>query len=263
MINYSNFLHELEKILLRQYGQLLCAPHSGLSVHSNPAFQHFMECDDPMALDCIEFCFHVWPYVLAQDGVEAVNRIFFDEHIGYEMTPFREIRSDEPSDSLTPGTGGHLIGYEFPQFIRKDSQFVHQEVIRPCLDALNNPLLRIAEAELRKAHVDYDNGRFPDAITSCCSAFESVLKTICDRRGWQYDPDKDTCARLVKICKDNGLFPPLYEAIFVGTGTIRNKLGDAHGRGPNPVHKASQEQAAHMIQMTSAHVTLLVSLAKL
>jgi hypothetical protein len=90
-----------------------------------------------------------------------------------------------------------------------------------------------------------------------------VLKTICDLQGWRYDPDKDTCARLVKICKENGLFPPLYEAILVGTGTIRNKLGDAHGRGPNPVHQASQEQAAHMIQMTSAHITLLVGLAKL
>jgi hypothetical protein len=118
-----------------------------------------------MALDCIEFCFHVWPYVLAQDGVEAVNRILFDEHIGYEMTPFREIWTDEVSTTSSPDSDRHLLGYEFPQFIRKDSHFVHQEVIRPCLDALNNPLLKTAEAEMRKAHVDYDNGRFPDAIT--------------------------------------------------------------------------------------------------
>ena len=262
-LSFSNFLHGLAKILLQQYGELQVAPFSGLSYDANPAVAHFMHCDDPMALDCIEFCFHVSPYVLGQHGVEAVNRIFFDEQIGYEMTSFREILTDEPSDSHCPGTGGRLVGYEFPQFIRKDSQFIHQEIIQPCLDALNNALLRTAESEMRKAHVDYDNGRFPDAITSCCSAFESVLKTICDHRGWQYDPDKDTCARLIKICKDNGLFPPFYSAIFEGTGIIRNKLGDAHGRGPNPLHQAAQEQAAHMIQMTSAHITLLVSLARL
>src|SRR4051794_21857001 len=64
-----------------------------------------------------------------------------------------------------------------------------------------------------------------------------------------------------KACNANGLFPPFYAPIFEAVGTIRNKMGDAHGRGPTPLYAVAKEHADHMLQMTSAHITLLVRLA--
>lgn len=147
--------------------------------------------------------------------------------------------------------------------MKKNKQFSHETTIRPCLEFLADPRFHTANAEMLKAHDDYRKGDYADAITSCGSAFESVLKTICDHHSWAYDPDKDTCSKLVGICRDNGLFPPFYAPIFEATGTIRNKLGDAHGRGPTPIYAIRKEHVDHMIQITSAHILLLVELAKL
>ena len=262
-ISFTQVVDEVRSKLLRQYGGLKSRPVSGMSVRSNPAIEHFLCCGDEMALDFIEFCFQVQPYPLREKGVEAVNGILQEEHIGYELTPFREVETDEIAHIYGTPTGGKVIRFEFPRFIRIDGQFVHQAIVRPCLDALTNPLLKTAEDEMLKAHGEYSRGHFADAITSCGSAFESVLKTVCDRHGWPFDRDKDTCSKLVGICKEEGLFPPFYAPIFEATGTIRNKLGDAHGRGPTPLYSVTKEHADHMIQVTSAHITLIVKLANL
>ncbi len=262
-LSLSHVLEQVGKKLLQEYGRLSKAEFKGMSVRTNPVIEHFFACDDELALDFIEFCFQVYPHPLREEAVEVVNTIFQQETIGYELTPFREIVTHEKSNRLGPGTGGRLIKYDFPAFVKKDEQFVHEAIVRPCLDALAKPILKTAEKEMLKAHHEYSKGNYADAITSCCSSFESVLKTICDKHGWTYDKDKDTCWKLVGICKDNGLFPPFYAPIFEAVGTVRNKLGDAHGRGPAPLYAVSKEHADHMIQMTSAHITLIVKLRKL
>ena len=114
---------------------------------------------------------------------------------------------------------------------------------------------------MMKAHEAYRKLQYEDAITDAASAFESTLKTICSTRGWAYNPDKDTLSPLVKACNANSLFPSFYVPIFEAVGTLRNKMSDAHGRGPKPPYTVSKEHADHMIQMTSAHITFLVRLA--
>src|SRR5579871_6060283 len=95
-------------------------------------------------------------------------------------------------------------------------------------------------------------GDYAEASTWCNSAFESVLKTICDLKGWAYNP-KDACAALLDTCRSNGLFWPFYTETLKGIGTIRNNLGSAHGRGPAPKYKAGREHASHMIATTCSH----------
>jgi hypothetical protein len=62
----------------------------------------------------------------------------------------------------------------------------------------------------------------------------------------------------VEICRNQGLILPFYVEIFKGIGTVRNNLGDAHGKGPKPAHAATREHAEHMIAMTCAHIHFLV-----
>jgi hypothetical protein len=47
----------------------------------------------------------------------------------------------------------------------------------------------------------YRRGRYADALTSCGSAFESVLKTICTAKKWLYNPDKAMCPALLRTAE--------------------------------------------------------------
>jgi hypothetical protein len=67
---------------------------------------------------------------------------------------------------------------------------------------------------------------------------------------------------MIHICRGNNLFPPFYTEVFKNAGTVRNKLG-GHGKGPNPQYEINAENVDHMIQMTSAHITLLAKLANI
>ncbi len=258
----DRMLHEVGERILREYGGLRRSGYIAARSSDHPVVEHFMSSDDEMALDFIETCFQVWGNCGRQKGVEALNEILQDAGLGYELTPFVEINTGKPG-KLFGSSCGTVIEYQYPKFVRKDEQFTHETIIKPCLELLSDPRFRTANTEMLKAHDEHRKGDYADAITSCGSAFESVLKTICDCHGWPYDPDKDSCSKLVSICRDNGLFPPFYAPIFEATGTIRNKLGDAHGRGPAPMYAVGKEHVDHMIQMTSAHIGLLARLAKM
>lgn len=257
-----SILQEVGEKLLQQYGRLDASMYRAAS-SGDPIVDHFLLCNEEKALDFIELCFQAWSYRGGNDGVVAINKVFQEESIGYELTPMREIVTGEDARLFGRRTGGKLIKYEYPHVIKKEDQFVHQEIVRPCLEVLSNPIFQTANSEMLKSYEDYRKAKYADAITSCGSAFESVLKTICSHHKWAYDPDKDTCSKLVAICKDNGLFPPFYAPIFEATGTIRNKLGDAHGRGPAPMYTVGKEHVEHLIHTTAAHILLLVTLAKL
>jgi methionyl-tRNA synthetase len=100
---------------------------------------------------------------------------------------------------------GSLNGY------RKADDLLHRDVVLPCLEALTRPGLETARAEMLKAHEAYRRGEYADAITDAGAAFESVMKTICEKKNWPYNTDKDTCKSLVDICQTNGLFASLLQ----------------------------------------------------
>lgn len=262
---------QVETQVLERYGEFYRPLSNAACVHNDRLLNHFLCCSNEMALDFIEMCFRTRSGCGRQDGVEAINAIFQDEAIGYELTAWREIDTGEPAslfgrvfaNGKNVFSSGKTIRIEHPQIIKKDEQYTHKEIIQPCLAALCHPKLATANSEMLVSLEGYRAGRYAAALTSCGSAFESVLKTICQHHGWAFSPDKDTCSKLVGICRDNGLFPPFYVPIFEATGTIRNKLGDAHGRGPSPAYSVGKEHVDHMLQLTAANIILLVRLAKL
>lgn len=216
--------------------------------------EHFFSCNDDKLCDYIEMFFQAGRK-LAPVVVDEINRVFREESMGYELTPVTQ--------QTTKTKWGKRNENVYPQIIKKTDEFTHEHIIKPALEVLRGRAFAVANAEMLKAHQEFRHGNLDDAITDCGAAFESVLKTICDAKGWPYDPDKDTLARLVSICRDNGLFPGFYAPIFEGTGTVRNKLGDAHGRGPAPLYSVGTEHVEHLLQMTAAHIVLLAKLANL
>lgn len=262
-VGFESLLEKIGERLLAQYGGLRRPAYEAARQSNDPVIQHFFSCRDEEALDFIEMCVQIEPLRIGNRFVEGINTIFREEAIGYELSPLVQHESDEPGFLFGRRLSGKTLRFDFPKFVRKDKNLLHEQSVRPCLEVLATPKFSTANAEMLKAHEDYREAKYADALTSCGSAFESVLKTICDHHGWSFDPDRDTCSKLVGICRDNGLFPPFYAPIFEATGTIRNKLGDAHGRGPAPTYAVGKEHVDHMIQLTSAHIVLLVGLAKL
>lgn len=253
------FLAEMEDLLCRQYGQLRASSYRAARRSDIPVVEHFYCCPDEHALDFIEACFQLSVQCGGQKAVDEINAVFRQEGVGYELTKFLGPATPKGSVIL----GKQIAPDQLPRVVRVDEQTAHTEMVAPALSLLTTPVLAVANAEMLKAFSDHRAGRHEDAITACGSAFESVLKTICDQKGWAYDRDKDTCSSLVDICYKSGLFPSFYVELFKRVGTVRNKLGDAHGRGPVPQHDVEAAHAEHMLHMTCSHIILLCRLAGL
>ncbi len=260
---------ELGNLIAAAHGGLFSSGYEAARVSDNPVINHFALCNDLMALEWIEFVFQCFHYRGGDSWRQTVNEIFQQEGLGYELTPFVEtiVKGDKPLTGAALYTGaagyGDRIEYQYPQIIKKDDEYTHTEIVQPCLNLLSDPKFKTANEEMLRAHKEYREGNYDDAITDCGSAFETVMKTICEAKGWPYDKGKATCRDLIKVCKEKGLFPPFYVSFFEGAGTIRNKLSNAHGRGPTPEFTATKEHFEHLVQITSANILFLARLAKI
>ena len=264
--DFDALLRELGDKLISQYGGLAHSQYIAAEQHPNPTIQHFLCCHDDLALDYLEFFVRCRQYrPVGQAGVDAVNSVFREEGIGYELSQWI-VKSVAPSPSSGTGfmgmfSGTQILEIEYPRIIRKDSQFAHANIVQPCLDILSKQAFAQANKEMLDAFAKHRHGDFDGALTACGAAFESVLKTICALKQWPYDPDKDTLSKLVDICNSHGLFPPFYAEVIKSAGTVRNKLSDSHGRGPVPQFNVGQDHLEHLIHFVSAHIVFLVKLA--
>lgn len=262
-LDFRGLMDDVQNQLIKAYGQLR-TQRRGSSGH--PALDHFVNCDHEEVLDFLVMCFQTRGQAGGQRTVDELNRIFEDENIGYELTPFGEEQLEDSYPDWRPaGTGPKLptFRYIFPTAIKKDEKILHQEMVKPCLHALSDKRFGTANGELLSAFEEYRKGEYGDAITDAGAAFESVLKIICTAKKWPYDKEKDTCSRILDICREKGLLHGFYKQILEGTATIRNKVGDAHGKGPKSEYPATKELAEHMLYTVCNNINLVISLAKL
>lgn len=59
------------------------------------------------------------------------------------------------------------------------------------------------------------------------------------------------------------IIPPFYSEVFKAIGTVRNRLSDAHGRGPVGQHPVGKEHVEHLINFTAAHIVFLANAANI
>ena len=159
----------------------------------------------------------------------------------------------------------HGIGYEFidGKIVRIDSQLIHSEVVKPALILLHEKDFTGPQEEFMKAYEHYRKGNAKEALNECLKSFESVMKVICGKRGWQYDPHA-TARTLIQICFDNSLIPLFWQQQYnslrsllessVPTG--RNNLG-GHGQGATPI-SVPDYLVAYMLHMTASAIVFLV-----
>lgn len=262
--DFELFLSQIGRLLLKRYGFLAQSGYVAARRSQNPVIEHFACCDDGQLLYCLEVCFEQEVLCGKQNIVDEINEIFRQTGVGYHFTPFVE-HEKKTEAWIVPGwkQKGIVKEYEYPKAIRSADVLIHQSITEPTLTLLSDARLKVANSEMLQAQKALRGGEYDDAITLSASAFESLLKTICDIKNWNYDKDRDTCSALIGICRKNALFPPFYSTSLESIGTIRNKLGDAHGRGPVRTNTAQLEHAEHMLNLTSASMLFLARLAGL
>lgn len=158
----------------------------------------------------------------------------------------------------------HGVGYQYEsgQIIRVDSQLVHSEVIKPALSVLSSSMYKGANTEFLTAHAHFRARRYKECLNDCLKAFESCLKTICKKRGWQFS-NKDTARRLIDVVFQHGLIPAFMQSHFTGlrstleagVPTIRNQKS-GHGQGTGIV-SVPESIAAYALHLTASNILLL------
>jgi hypothetical protein len=164
----------------------LCREY-GLFVLSEPIDSHrdhFVELCD--------FLLHEQATERVLDAVELSFRLI-DRLTRKYAYLFRQNASkiaDAALDELNTRFREHGIGFQYVdgEIIRVDSELIHKEVVKPALNLLRAKQFAGAQAEFFKAHEHYRHGNSKEALAESLKSLESVMKAICDERGWKYGP---------------------------------------------------------------------------
>jgi hypothetical protein len=158
----------------------------------------------------------------------------------------------------------HSVGYQIHDgtIIRIDSEYAHQEIIKPALLIFREALYQKASEDFLTAHNHYRADKYKDAVTAANRTFESTLKAICDAERWTYQSG-DTAAQLVTLVSQNGLFTHAFDKSFnsfiaimkTGLPSIRNDAG-AHGESLE-ANAVTAEIARYAINMTATNILFL------
>lgn len=251
-------LNDVYNKILREYGKFHQGKESVRCAQGQAdiALEHFINSPDEESLDFLEMCFQSWHYRSGDKGVQLVNEILIETNIGYQFTPY--IKRDGIVDPSIK-TLGTPIETQYPIAFKRDGEYGSQ-IVQEALIILSDARFKIASEEFVKALDRLKDGDLTGAMTNCGSSLESVLKAICDIKNWQYDI-RDTAATLIKICKDNGLFPPegVYSSIVENVATLRNRLSDAHGRH-GQTFVVDDRHVKHLLNLTATNIIFLAGL---
>lgn len=261
-------------------------PPNGLAgVHLEPkSNEYWKEIHDTMAREL--GVFHLGPerldpfarcqeYLLKADTGGALDIIeisfrWIDRNIRklkQHEKQFAGIRQepDEAIEELNHRFREHGVGYQFAEgeLVRLDSQYIHAEVVKPALALLQRTSFQGASDEFMRAHEHYRNGRHKEAIAEGLKAFESVLLTVCQLRGWSCGATA-TAGRLIETVFANGLIPADLKGHFTalpsllqsGLPNLRNKHA-GHGQGAMTVSVPAY-LAAYALHVAAANIVLVV-----
>jgi hypothetical protein len=251
----SQFWEEIYRRLLIRTGRLRLYDATGEDFRvaipyvlncSGQEFLNFLE--DIFSTDCF---FHV---SLGEDQlVDELNAVLRQDNLPYYVTRFVK----EPVTETSGQHAGRTVVYTraYPKVIMKESEVLHANAVAPALLLLQRPHFQSANNEYLAALEDYRKGDFGDCLTKCGSAFESVLKVICDRKGWSYK-QTDTASTLINTVLPKTSLDKYFEQLLIIVTTLRNRLSSAHGGG-TAIKQPPPHVAQYAINATASAILLL------
>lgn len=226
-------------------------------------------------------------FLLRSKETEAVIDIIelsfkFVEQIGKKLDPLaqefgRRQKGTEAIKELNYRFKENAVGYQFVKgiIIRIDNKFIYSEVIKPALQLLYDENFSGANEEFLKAHDYYRKNEYKNSILYASKAFESTMKTICEKEEYEYNKDKDTANKLIQILCKNDFIPTSLKTHFEGLDkaissikttlesglpTLRNRNG-GHGQG-NEVVYVPEQFVTYALNLAATNIVLLVDLYK-
>ena len=255
------FWNEMYQVLVYRIGTSPLSSSYATS-RTQDAIDFLLNCSDDQFLDFVELVFKtqfIWESNIdVRQFIKNVNSFFDVDDLPYFLTdytiPPRPPRN--PGDRpFMPGPGIPRIE-SYPQVIRRDSELMHTTAIEPTLALLSAPIFSTANKEFLEALAHYRSGEFPDCLTKCGSSFESVMKVVCDRKGWSYN-QTDTASTLLDIVFSHTTLDPFFKQPILLVATIRNRLSGSHGAGTQPRNVAAHV-ANYALNATASAILLLV-----
>jgi hypothetical protein len=252
----AEFWQEIYRRLLYRTGKITLTPTDGGNTPQE-APKYILNCSTAEFLDFLEDIFNndIFTYVSLWDNkiVDELNTILRQDKLPYTLTHFVVEEIVHTSGMFSGHKGTQVRSY--PKAILKESEVLDQQAIGPALELLSQPHFASANKEFLAALEDYRKGDFGDCLVKAGSAFESVMKVICDRKQWAYN-QTDTAGPLIRIIIANTSLENYFEPLLIGVGTIRNKLSTAHGAGTT-MKQPSRHIAQYVLNLSASAMLML------
>jgi AbiJ N-terminal domain 4 len=257
---YSNLWKKIHGLLLRNWGES-SLPLGGF--YPEEELDHFRQCKHFLlngtsidkVLDLIELVF----IFIDRD----VRGFILDKQLDIEEMDMQH--PDDAINELNHRFHQHVIGYQYEkgQIIRVDSSFIHTEVVLPALRLLSSQGFVGAEEEFLSAHRFYRQQEYKNAIVYALKAFESTMKSVCDKCGWTYQTT-DCAKDLIGIVFQKQILPEYLRTQFStlrsilqsGIPAIRNKTS-GHGQGLHPT-VVPEYLTAYALHLTASNIVFLM-----
>ncbi len=254
--NYSAIVD----VLCREYSMFSLADLRGRQGRSYyEELRHFFlaEQDTDRVLSVIELSFFV------------IDKSVRENAHTYKENCDPAVVADTAINDLNARFQEHGLGYEYRsgEIIRIDSKLIHKEAVVPALSLLAEKSYEGAQEEFLKAFEHYRQGRTKETLVEALKSLESVLKVICKKRKWHYDPTAN-CSKLIEICFTNGLIPAFWQSHFnslrnsleSGVPTARNKQA-GHGQG-DEIKDVPSYIASYVLHLTASAIVFVVEAEK-
>lgn len=236
---------EIANAIAREHGLIELPGEANIYDRSDPGtdcLNYVLQAPTLQALDLVELSMHAY---LAQMRYTPGNGVQVIEEVNHRFQQ-------------------HGCGFQFEngRFVRTDSNYIHAEAVTPAFKLLADEGYVGADAEFASAHAHFRQGRFESAVVDACKAFESTMKTICQRRRWKHDAGA-TANVLIGVLIKNGLVHGYSQEqlgnlhkCLLGLATVRNKNG-GHGAGAAP-RDLPEHWAAYALHLAASNIVFLV-----
>lgn len=235
------------KILREERGVFSLIPYGSSHSPIKEFFDYFMKEDDiELALDC----------------VEIIARAISNDMGDYELRNARETGNEHINIRFRE----HGIGYQVENglLIRVDSEFLHQEAVKPALSILHDEMFAGANEEFTHAFEHYKSGSNKSCLVECLKAIESTIKIVLSKNKVPFS-NNASASKLISLLFDSKIIPDYMQTHFnalrsmleSGVPTIRNKLG-GHGQGEEQKHVPAY-LASYALHLTASTVLLIVN----
>lgn len=167
------------------------------------------------------------------------------------------------------------IPYQFDggMFLPTETQWTHDQVVRPALRFLSDPSFAGANAEFMQAYDHFKHGRYDTCMAECGNAFESVMKVVCVERGIRLKNNQVADLNNIRRATAGDMMPGIAKELLLPGWTvdqvkameqvlafsvpsIRNLGGAGHGAGA--IHPNFPRYfASYALHMAASNIVLL------